>query len=219
MPYEAHSRMVASGVVLDTTGGTVMEEWSWSVAFTQVGGSAYVNPAQRAAIVTAVHSFHASAGASISTVCKLRSVKINDFGPAGAVLHQTNDPTNDVTGNLGGISGSAPNWPLQCAVAVSLDTGLRGGRRRGRFYLPPMSGPDTFFTGQYRLLDSVRDGLATAVKNMLDECKTGGAQAIVASSLVGNTPVKTVRVGNVIDTLRTRRNHLLEAYSPDAVLS
>lgn len=119
-----------------------------------------------------------------------------------------------------GASGLAtdPSLPAQCSPCVSLTTATAGSRARGRMFLPP---PDTSaVTTSGRLSSAFR----TAAVNALDAffaTMAGNAATCVVVSAVGGVwttyTVNTIRLGDVVDTQRRRRNSIAEVYTTAAI--
>jgi hypothetical protein len=98
------------------------------------------------------------------------------------------------------------------SLGVSADT----RRAKGRFYVPcphvsVLASEDTIYA-------TVPEGLVAAAATMLNACAgASGEDVVVASSIDGNHVVSTVRVGNVLDTQRRRRNRVRETYAVQAL--
>lgn len=121
-----------------------------------------------------------------------------------------------------GGTASVPSFPFQVSLCMSLQTGQRGPRKRGRVYLPtPLVTlePDGQFQAAQAI--AIRDRFATFLNNLNNH--TGpDAQApevVIASSKGLNTIVNGVRVGRVLDTMRSRRRSLPEDYTALAAVS
>jgi heme exporter protein D len=111
-------------------------------------------------------------------------------------------------------TGLGDMMPSQNALAVSLTAGVRpnGTPFKGRFYLPPLS---TAVLGADGTLDTLAtSALADAMKAWLDALSAGGYVPAVWSRTVASlqAPVVSIRVGNKVDTIRSRRNALPEVY-------
>jgi hypothetical protein len=104
--------------------------------------------------------------------------------------------------------------PSQSAVAVSLTAGKRpnGTPFRGRFYLPPLSmdtvGPDGV------LLAAIPQTICENILAFFNALAAVNAYASIWSRTVEDlvSYVDLVRVGNKVDTIRTRRNKMPETY-------
>lgn len=126
----------------------------------------------------------------------------------------------DALPTLGSIPGTAAgNHPPQTCIVASLRTAAPGPRYRGRMYLPLLSGTVSTSTGLYPSADA--SSIATAVKNelaavaALSSWGAAGWTPIVASQVAGGSyhAITAVKVGNVFDTQRRRRNKIIESYS------
>lgn len=155
-----------------------------------------------------------SAGLLLSSGVSLQRVDVRAIDTAGRteLLAQTS-PSSSTTGS------ALPIVPNQVAVVVSLRTATPGPKGRGRFYLPCLQanvGTDG------RLVASQRGTIAGVVQTLLKGLATDYVAAtgfsdgaLVVASGVGsglNSPVQTMRVGDVFDTQRRRRDALVESY-------
>lgn len=117
------------------------------------------------------------------------------------------------------------NPPQVALVATLLSDTPRGLAAKGRMYLPaPAANVDN--TGKISTVvrDAIRTNLATFFTNLNGNANVP-ADVILAS--FGRTPpavgggvsrlVTSVRVGNVLDTQRRRRNQLVESYASGVV--
>jgi hypothetical protein len=147
--------------------------------------------------------------------------KFNEIGPLGAYVDTTathvHELTTPVSGNGSGI-GIA-----QVAMAVSWGTDVaRGYASKGRVFVPipgvsPISGvwTDTW-------TNAIATNWSTLLTNLnnLPGIDSSGIVASVVSSVPAAgaaRPIQRVRVGNVPDTIRRRRNALVEVYSSATV--
>lgn len=132
----------------------------------------------------------------------------------GAAWHTPFSPPLAGTGLAGNI------LPSQNAIAVSLTAGNRPDGRpfKGRFYLPT---PHQDVIDANGMLSSAQTlSIANGIKGYMDAMNAAGHVVSVWSrtteDLVGT--VATVRVGNKIDTIRSRRNAQPEIYSTVAIV-
>lgn len=80
-------------------------------------------------------------------------------------------------------------------------------------YLPPTHN-DTMTTAG-RLTTTAQNGLADNIEDYFDAMSAAGHSHVVVSSVGGvytTYPLVSIRVGNVVDTQRSRRNDLAEVY-------
>ena len=129
---------------------------------------------------------------------------------------------NKITGNTG--TGNVTLTP-QSAVVVSLITGNPTRNGRGRLYWPAVGYPLATDTG--RLATGKASAIAGGMKNYLrgvqDALKSGleagpGGALVVELQVVSKSTsqayrVNTLRVGDVVDTQRRRRDRMPETYS------
>lgn len=216
MTYLTHLRITATG---NLPGGEV---WSCSLAMTppNVDPSTYQDVVNRVAGIAG--PLWAAAAIRTDTrfssgVSVLQTI-VRMIGPDGKTIVQG---LNGSAGQGNGVSISMPN---QCAVVASLLTGVPGARGRGRLYLPSL-GVLVGTTG--RIQPGTVGPLAASVQTLLNGLNTQvGAEFdtdftyVCVASGVGtgtNARVTTVRVGDVIDTQRRRRDAIPETYSALAV--
>lgn len=211
MPFQQHLRVTATGTLLQG-----QERFSFGLNLSDPNVDEFFEDGRPEDVVADVSAFFASPAALINAAAVLTEVKVARIGPTGLYIR---DPFISAVLNVaGGASGNSP-YPPQVALAVSLDTDLRGPRGRGRFYLP-MPGMAITSTGAIAELDalSVRDAVVGLVNNLNNGpgISTPEPRVVVASSLGGNNDVTSVRVGRVLDTIRSRRTSLSEGYTEAA---
>lgn len=134
----------------------------------------------------------------------------NDAGPASITGAST---AAAVAGT--GISPSPP----QCALVASLLTGFSGRSNRGRIYLP-YTGGGVAATGR---ASKDPGQVATTVANWLSLVRTRSLGATATLPIVhgvnGNGfPITAVRVDNVVDTQRRRRDKITATATGNAGL-
>jgi len=119
-------------------------------------------------------------------------------------------------------SGQAYAYPPQVALAISTVATDRGPAKKGRFYLP---GPSRNLADDGRLdLANTGDYLTRVTQLLKDTSDCFDAQGLRSVSAVNISPgpagsstgtqqnIDHLEVGRVYDTIRTRRNALLEEY-------
>lgn len=141
-------------------------------------------------------------------------VNVSELGttPANPIITSAQASIAD-----GGTS-SDMGLPPQCAPCLSLTTATAGSRARGRMYLPA---PDvTSVTLSGRLSSTFRTDVVGALDVFFATMGSNAASPIVVSAVGGvytTYPVNTIRLGDVVDTQRRRRNQIAEVYTTAAV--
>lgn len=162
------------------------------------------------ALWTAYAAFFGSAGARISSMAQLRQLKISDVAATGLVA---GTPVVHTGLQAGGNTTRNP-FPPQVSLAVSLTTGVRGARNRGRFYLPmPVQALDAstlLLSATER--DDLEVELLTLLRAVNTRLKHGSDGLSIISSFGTSTAVTGFRVGRAYDTIRSRRRSVNETY-------
>jgi len=223
-----------SGILGTTANPREIFTTGFSLAVAESSGGQWGLPteAQMAASDSAIVAAWTGVGfgiASSALITEIRYSAINGEGKvalndAGAYM-QVKRPRNF---DFGG--GGTPVHPFQVATVLTLETARSGATGRGRMFLPAPAATVGAF-GQVTAASA--DATAAASKTLLDNVNAAmrnGAPAVpmrvcVASAgsikqgqVPHNTPVTGVRVGLVLDTIRTRRNRLREDYRRSALL-
>lgn len=201
--YAAHTRLTASGSLGLLNGG--VESWAINLSFDKVIAT---TQAQVDAAFGHMASYVSSPTSYIHSSCHLRQVKVSLLDTAG---HLVGNPVTHL-GDVPGGSNLQVN-PPQTALVISLGTGVRGRQNRGRVFMPqPANAPSVndfeIPADQRDLIEQNFLVLATALQQDL------GSRLVIASTKGHNTPVTLVRVGRVLDTMRSRRRKLTESYDP-----
>lgn len=219
MAYAEHIRMTALGRLGSASG----ERFSYSLNFGTNNGAALL-PFTAAGLQDAfddcaadVVAFHGSQGAGISPPAVLEEVKFARIGTDGKY---TDDPyLVNVTDTPGGSnSGFTGGTPPQSALCISLTTGRRGPSGKGRFYVPMFA--TQIDSATLLMPDAIRDAAQAQAATFIEALGNQpgidalGLKVVVASTKGYNTVVNGVRVGRVVDTIRSRRRQLPEAYDP-----
>jgi hypothetical protein len=98
---------------------------------------------------------------------------------------------------------SAPTMPNQCAVAMTLQTGMAGRRHRGRMYWPVNAGA----LNNGELSNTAVSNAALWLSALITawNARLGDQHVVVLSQVAGTSaPVTAVRVNSTIDTQRRR---------------
>lgn len=214
MPYVNHLRLVCSGA-FQGVGQPERERFSFRVNLSDPPAASDSFDLGRAQDYAAdcVQLF-ADGRARIGSAALLQEVKLAQIGPDGKYR---SEPII-VPVNERGAGGGQISHPTQVSLAVSFGTARRGASGKGRVYLP---NPLFAINGASFTIEEP-DALAAAAAvgdwlNRLNDVPGVDASApkvTVASSKGFNSDVTTVRVGRVLDTIRSRRTSLDEAYTP-----
>src|SRR5664279_1788946 len=166
------------------------------------------------------------ASAYLSNQVRLRKLELFPIGaPDGkavpAVPFLVGTPCLlEYTGSYPTGGESATQLPPQNSVAVSWKSHQIGSRGRGRIFLP--SGASTLLSGAH-IGSTPQNAILAAGKTLLEDLAFTGSGALGAhvrpvvtgSPYVNYGVISTVRVGNIVDTQRRRRNRLTETYVSD----
>jgi hypothetical protein len=200
------------------TGG---EQWSTSCAYNTNFGTGPVKTFEDLqAWATAIGQLpiadYTNLASGLSALGDLTTVRTAYIDSAGATAQVAEAAFNPVWSPANGAT-----MPFQCSVVLSLLTGRPGRSYRGRMYWPALGFSMNSATG--KLSSSLQAQIADQAAALLTDIGgAAGAEAlmapVVASSVLGiTTLVSKVRVGDVIDTQRRRRNQLVESYVESAV--
>ena len=162
-------------------------------------------------------------GLSITAKAKLERVKVNRIGRDGRYM-DTDSIEHVVNPAIAGNSAAQPVPQLALAVSLIGNENPRGLAGRGRFYLPPMTGMESV-TADGKIGPLSISPVVSATQKLIRDVNAlfnglGVQYAYVGntSSGSGNRPgrqqvVSEIRVGNVCDTVRSRRRSLQENYT------
>lgn len=148
---------------------------------------------------------------TMSSLCAITAIRAEYFGPDGdLVIAAEAAPDAPITGN------GAATKPFQIALVCSLLTARVGRSYRGRLYLPALGAQ--FASGTVRVDPQSAGAVASEMADFLDGVVAAWpgaspiASAIVSQTRDVITRVTSVRVGDVLDTQRRRRDALAEVY-------
>lgn len=211
MPFPAHIAYVARGAMPSG------EQWSNTLRC--AGGTApYEGLDLQNAAAEARDDWETflAATASMSVGTTLASVSAYVYDSAGILVEQAVDAPPAYVGN---VSQALPN---QCAVVASLRTESPLRRAKGRLFLPLLG--IALETGG-RIPTARRALIGNAAASLLQSAGTWGfdlpdgeIRASVVSGTYGESrPVTEVAIGDLVDTMQSRRKSLVEGYSVFAV--
>lgn len=206
----AYNRVVLSGSI-----GAGGEIWSTGANFIPDVGPAVISPEDLGAWAEEVSQFLEGG---------LPTTLSNGVSANGAITEVRcyYYPTNNGPASFVGIApcsfvGSATsNNPLPSSVVFSLQTATAGRSFRGRMYWPALS---LTINTQGRFGSSIMSSIAQDAANLLvniaaaPTIATDLVPAVVSKTRNLVTPVTQVKVGDVPDTQRRRRDALVESYA------
>jgi len=108
--------------------------------------------------------------------------------------------------------------PNQCAIVTSLTTITPGRRGKGRIYLPllgNMIANDGKHSAAVRISAAIKVFMDTLHADWAADAGAAGERLVVGSKVGAGalSPITQIKVGDVIDTQRRRRNAIPEIYS------
>lgn len=204
----ARNRLVISGYL----GSPQVERWSVSVHYALAGGGAILDPvglqtwATRAAgVLDAGETPYNDLAGLLSTVGGADRVDIYGYGPTGPAIATAN-------ASCAFSGGGTLRAPFDTAVAFSLNTDRAGRSYRGRIFWPGL-GVLVGTNGRWNATFDHAVDMANLLQALGNTDGTVTAQLQVYSPTRNEvTPVTSVRVGNVTDSQRRRRESLTETY-------
>jgi len=226
MAYDRQHLYITGTGQIGTGGGAGEEIFSFGVrasgvstAFNAVTALAELDVGAVAAIFG---TYFTAANTHINADAHLFRVKVAAVGVDGLYL----SAPVEAEPSPGGVSGagSSVRHPNQVAIAVSTGATTTIGRAtHGRFYLPL---PDMIVGVEGRINSTARGHLLGTSVIFLDSLNTQldldisqNVQLRIMSNVGAgaSNPITLVRVGDVLDTIRARRNALEESYAVGAV--
>lgn len=183
-------------------------EWAWE-------GDTKFTKANQIALATAAKSYFSQLGSGILSDTQLTEVRIaalysktsSDVGP-WSYLNGANVFT--LANPLVGSGSTTGGLPPQCNLVVSLTTGARGARGRGRMYVPIRGASGA----NCRPIASTVTSLGTNTRTFLKAIRTVGPLPAVVNQSIGTySGITGLEVGNAFDVQRRRVNRVSETYS------
>lgn len=218
MAYLPHLRATFKGEFRASPTAEAYEQWNTSVALRYGGSLSTASGQERANDLRADWiKFWESMSLYVSTNTFLTEVRLDQVGADGKIVA---DPIFAQGPTYGG-GGMVPKQPPSCAVVLTLDTLTRGRSRFGRMFLPITSVP---LGTDGAMSASDQGSILTACKTFIQDVSNApgidaGSEVVVASGVGGGSlnTVRSVRVGRVIDTMRSRRRSMDESYKSASV--
>lgn len=202
-----------------TIGGQLAGAQRWSVGISlapQGAGEPSMSPAQAGAFATQLFTdFNTTAWSTTTTGATALKDLLGTQGTLDKVRFYLygnqsqaqiiGESTNTAVAGTGSVK-----CPPQIALVATLLTGLAGASYRGRIYLPCLT---YSADGSGNIATGIPALVATSLANFFSVVRTrtaGGANWIPAvSGAAGSNPVSAVRVDNVLDTQRRRRDKIV----------
>lgn len=222
--------LYAHRVVKVTLSGTMLngqEEWQTGFHMGRLNSNAD-KPTQAFAdlVRDQFSSFFSNADNAFSSTFKFTEAKCAWIAEDGKYTSLEDVVVSHPAGNVQGARVSAPLPPQIALVATLIGGSGKGIGGKGRMYLP---GLGQEIDGNGRIATNIIQNICTNLAshfNNLDQSMDAPGHVVIASkgskrSLYTdgrNVPVNGVRIGNVYDTQRRRRNGLAETYVNAVVL-
>jgi hypothetical protein len=184
-----------------------VEQWSFSLALQDGAGVL----STQVALENAGGRCILLLGQYANTQTRLASVTLAAIAEGGKYARNADGTflLNKTVTVEGASATNGVTYPPQVSLVTTLDTGVPGASGRGRIHLP---GP-RFTLASFRITENDALATAAAVKDFITAVETDlAAQVSVASSTGPVRAVTALRVGRVLDTMRSRREDVLEAY-------
>lgn len=215
MPAPSHYRATFKGEFKSSATGEPFELWNTSIAL-RPGGSVSTASMQQIAddLRDDFAAWCSTTESGFAGNTWFTEVRLDHVGENGRIDQDA--VFSPVSGGGATYSPGSAYLPPSCAVVLTLDTGGRGRSRFGRMYLPLlkvlMTNEGTIGEGQQL---EILNSCATLLRNMSNlPGIDGGAGIVVASNAGGGAlkDVQSIRVGRVVDTMRSRRRSMDESY-------
>lgn len=219
MPFDREQIYIQCTGQLGTGGGAGEEIFSFGFHYTGASTSfdagAVLSALDTEALAALIGVWFGRNTTQINDRAHLFQIKFSALGTDGHVMLGS-DPILEEP-EPGGTSGfaSSPDYPNQIALCVSMRTATNiGTATKGRFYLPL---PAIALLGTGRVDPAgpplVAESTATFFDDMAAELDGAMLLSLMSSVGAGRTlGVTRIEVGDVLDTIRRRRNALQETY-------
>jgi hypothetical protein len=216
----AHIRVTAIGRLGPAGAG---ERFQYGINLRKQASAFDPNNAAWQDLADDVSAFHGRPTSFINVGAVLEEVKIASIAPDELGRDRyTDDPIIFQYQTPGGAGTADQRLLPQSALAVSLMTERRGRTGRGRFFLPL---PNVLVDSNdgWRIPAATATSIGASAVQLLDDMANQpgfdlvGLFPVVASTKGYHSDVTQVRVGRIVDTIRSRRRSLDESYVESAL--
>jgi hypothetical protein len=219
MATPAHTRVTFSGIFTAPAGP--VEIWSCNLNCRPLN----TGPGLDRAAHRMMSLWGAEIAQYLGSSVQLTRTRVALVGPNGHVDRDANGGYRQVDDNtlVPGTFTNPTVYPTQAALVISLQSARAGASGKGRLFMPAPGRP---LDPDYRLdagyCQRIAASWARVVANAQStdtttDTATLGAVVVASPTSGVLSDVTSVRVGRVIDTMRSRRNALLEDYAVAAI--
>lgn len=211
-PYPPHARFSFQGVY--GSAADPYEAWTFRLNTGPGGNGAPLGGKAQ----TCINAWQTHLAGVFGPHVRLTSVKAAPIGTDGRYVGDSVEVFTAAAG-IPGTGPVSPVYPTQVALAASLRTPARGPGGRGRVYLPTTISSVGPNDGLISPTDAqnVAQRLGLLIDAMNADLTTG--RVCVVSIKGTRHEVSSVRVGRALDTMRSRRRSIEEAYGADVALA
>lgn len=209
----ARNKIVISGTI---AGG--LENWSCSQDYVLDGGGSVTGQSDLQAWADLAAAALSAGEASYPQITGMMGAFV-DATEVAVYGYEANGPAVAVGVSACGWSGSGTvDVPFSTCVCVSKRTSRAGRSGRGRMYWPAL-GASIGSNGEFVLPAEIADQFAELVVDLGNVDGVSTAIAVVTSQVLNLvTPVTEIRVGDVPDSQRRRRDRLVETYQSAVII-
>jgi len=214
--YASHTLVTFGGKL-----GSSSEIWSNSIRVGAVGG-AHLTLTDPATYLAEIAPPLATwfGGTDFLNIDTLTFVKANNIGADGEYEDPAHPHTHDYPGaGIPGGYATSDYLPRFLSLCLSWrGDALRGPGSNGRIFPPwRLQSGDLVGAGHEYIADGTIAGFMTKGLALLTILRNAGgteqAVPVIASQVTGtNYPITSIRIGNVLDSQRRRKNALVETY-------
>lgn len=216
MPKPAHALAVVRGCF--GSSDNPIEEWQIGVGLTIDPLHSDFSEAQFDALAQGVmDAYVTNLNTLTPSYCRVLQGRYSLVGADGRVQQRTDGSYKQgiYDSIVTGAGSATPAYPTQVALVASLVTNRAGATGKGRIFLPM---PALALDSALSLTEANAVSVANAVTDFLSDLNALGSGTVSVVSSKGYTsPVTGVKVGRIVDTMRSRRERRVEGYALDTV--